>query len=169
MSPNGTMIQKANFKVLAHWLGFAGIIGLYFFVIRPIRVGFTSMLIEYVEPAIITEKGVELKQAATSVILSLSSQDAHTLKEFTYGLSFNSFFLVATLGLWALKDFKHPIQILILIHLLGWITATLFFMAGVYLHPNWWVGSDLITVYLIPMASLSWVAIVYAEQKRAPS
>ena len=42
------------------------------------------------------------------------------------------------------------------------------FFAGLYVHPNWWVGSDLITVYLIPMASLSWVAIVYAEQKRIP-
>ena len=163
------MIQKANFKVLAHWLGFAGIIGLYFFIIRPIRVGFITVLVEYAEPAIITAKGVELKQAATTVILSFSSQDAHTLKEFTYGLSFNSFFLFATLGLWALKAIKNSIQLLILIHLLGWITATLFFIAGLYLHPNWWVGSDLITVYLIPMASLSWVAIVYAEQKRKPS
>ena len=163
------MIQKANFKVLAHWLGFAGLIGLYFFVIRPIRVGFITVLVEYAEPAIITAKGVELKQAATSVIFSLSSQDAHTLKEFTYGLSFNSFFLFATLGLWALKAIKNSIQLLIPIHLLGWITATLFFVAGLYLHSNWWVGSDLITVYLIPMASLSWVAIVYAEQKRTPS
>ena len=163
------MFQKAHFTVLLHWLGFTGIIGLYFFVIRPIRVGFITVLVEYAEPAIITAKGVELKQAATSVILSLSSQDAHTLKEFTYGLSFNSCFLFATLGLWALKAIKTSIQLLSLIHLLGWITATLFFMAGVYLHPNWWVGSELITVYLIPMASLSWVAIVYAEQKRTPS
>ena len=80
MSPNRTMFQKAQFTILLHWLGFAGIIGLYFFVIRPIRVGFISMLVEYAEPAIIAVKGVELKQAATSVILSLSSQDAHTLK-----------------------------------------------------------------------------------------
>ena len=58
---------------------------------------------------------------------------------------------------------------LTLIHIIGWIIATLFFFAGLYVHPNWWVGSDLITVYLIPMASLSWVAIVYAEQKRKPS
>ena len=157
------MFHQAHFNVLAHWLGFAGIIGLYFFVIRPVRLGFISMLVEYVEPAIIAAKGVKLKQAATSVILSLSNQDAHPLKEFTYGLSFNSFFLFATHGLWALRDFKNSIQILIFIHLLGWTTATLFFMAGIYLHPNWWVGSDLITVYLIPMASLSWVAIVYAE------
>ena len=68
------------------------------------------------------------------------------------GLSFNSLFLFATLALWALKDFKNSIQILILIHLLAWITATLFSMTGIYLHPNLWVGSDLITVYLILMA-----------------
>ena len=135
------MFHRTHFAILAHWLGFAGIIGLYFFVIRPIRVGFISMLVEYAEPAIITAKGVELKQAATSVNLSFSSQDAHTLKEFTYGLSFNSFFLFATLGLWALKDFKHPIQILILIHLLGWITATLFFLwqAYIFIPTGGWV------------------------------
>ena len=88
------MFDRTHFAILAHWLGFAGIIGLYFFVIRPIRVGFISMLIEYAEPAIITAKGVELKQAATAVILSLSSQDANTLTEFTYGLSFNFLFLI---------------------------------------------------------------------------
>ena len=163
------MFHRTHFAILAHWLGFAGLIGLYFFVIRPIRVGFITMLIEYVEPAIIAAKGVELINSGTALILSIGDQDAHTLKEFTYGLSFNSFFLFATLGLWALKAIKNSIQLLILIHLLGWITATLFFMAGIYLHPNWWVGSDLITVYLIPMASLSWVTIVYAEQKRKPS
>ena len=70
------MFQKAHFTILLHWLGFAGIIGLYFFIIRPIRVGFISILIEYVEPAIIAAKGVELKQAATTVIFSFSSQDA---------------------------------------------------------------------------------------------
>ena len=163
------MFHRTHFAILAHWLGFAGIIGLYFFIIRPIRVGFITMLIEYVEPAIITAKGVELINFGTALILSIGDQDAHTLKEFIYGLSFNSFFLFATLGLWALKAIKNSIQLLILFHLMGWITATLFFMAGIYLHPNWWVGSDLITVYLIPMASLSWVAIVYAEQKRTPS
>lgn len=102
------------------------------------------MLIEYVEPAIIAAKGVELKHAATTVILSLCSQDAHTLKELTYWLSFNSFYLFATLGLSALKGIKNFIQLLILIHFGGWVIATFFFMAGLYLHPNWWVGSDLI-------------------------
>jgi hypothetical protein len=72
-------------------------------------VGYISILIEYVEPAIIAAKGVELKHAATIVILSLSSQDAHTLKEFTYGLSFNCFYLFATLGLSALKGIKNSI------------------------------------------------------------
>ena len=80
------MFHRTHFAILAHWLGFAGIIGLYFFVIRPIRVGFISMLIEYVEPAIIAAKGVELKQAATTVILSFSSQDAQPLRNSPMGL-----------------------------------------------------------------------------------
>ena len=86
MSPNRTMFHQAQFTILLHWLGFAGIIGLYFFVIRPIRVGFITVLVEYAEPAIITAKGVELKQAATTVILTFSSQDAPPLKNSPMGL-----------------------------------------------------------------------------------
>ena len=80
------MFQKAHFTVLLNWLGFTGIIGLYFFVIRPIRVSFITVLVEYAEPAIITAKGVELKQAATTVILTFSSQDAPPLKNSPMGL-----------------------------------------------------------------------------------
>ena len=126
------------------------------------------MLMDYIEPVLSTLKDVGLRNSATTLILSKRNQEAHSLKEYTYGLSFNSFFLFASLGLWALKNFKNSMLTLIIIHLLGWIIATVFFFAGLYLHPNLWVGSDLITVYLIPMASLSWVAIVYAEQKRIP-
>ena len=127
-----------------------------------------SVLLDYIEPTISMMKEVGIRNSATTLILSIGNQEAHSLKEFTYGLSFNSFFLFASLGLWALKNFKNSMLTLTLIHLLGWIITTLFFFAGLYVHPNWWVGSDLITVYLIPMASLSWVAIVYAEQKRIP-
>lgn len=161
--------EQRSTPKFVQWLGFAVIIGLYFFVIRPIRVGFISALMDYIEPVMPTLQEVGIRNSATTLILSIGNQEVHSLKEFTYGLSFNSFFLFASLGLWALKNFKNSMQTLILIHLLGWIIATVFFFAGLYVHPNWWVGSDLITVYLIPMASLSWVAIVYAEQKRKPS
>ena len=169
MSPKLTIPEQRSTPKFVQWLGFAVIIGLYFFVIRPIRVGFISALMDYIEPVLPTLQEVGIRNSATTLILSIGTQEAHSLKEFTYGPSFNSFFLFATLGLWALKNFKNSMLTLTLIHLLGWIIATLFFFAGLYVHPNWWVGSDLITVYLIPMASLSWVAIVYAEQKRIPS
>lgn len=169
MSPKPSIPLNRGTPKIIHWLGFGAIIGLYFFVVRPIRVGFISALMDYIEPVLPTLKEVGIRNSATTLILSLGTQEVHSLKEFTYGLSFNSFFLFASLGLWALKNFKNSMQTLILIHMLGWIIATLFFFAGLYIHPNWWVGSDLITIYLIPMASLSWVAIVYAEQKRIPS
>ena len=159
-------IRWSSFCYQTFWLCFASIIILYFFVVRPIRVGFISMLLDYMEPALSVLKGVGIRNSAT---ISLDSyywkSRGHSLKEFTYGLIFNSFFLFATLGLWTLKNFKKSMLTMILIHMLGWIIATLFFISRLYVHPNWWVGSDLITVYLIPMASLSWVAIVYAEQK----
>ena len=169
MSPKFSIPEQQSTPKLVHWLGFAVIIGLYFFLVRPIRVGFISALMDYIEPVLPTLQELGIRNSATTLILSIGNQEAHSLKEYTYGLSFNSFFLFASLGLWALKNFKNSMQTLIIIHLLGWIIATLFFFAGLYVHPNWWVGSDLITVYLIPMASLSWVAIVYAEQKRKPS
>ena len=168
MSPKSSIPEQRSIPKIALWLGFAVIIGLYFFVVRPIRVGFISALLDYTEPVLPILQDVGIRNSATTLILSIGNQEVHSLKEFTYGLSFNSFFLFASLGLWALKNFKNSMLTLIIIHLLGWIIATVFFFAGLYLHPNWWVGSDLITVYLIPMASLSWVAIVYAEQKRIP-
>ncbi len=168
MSPKSSIPEQRSIPKIALWLGFAVIIGLYFFVVRPIRVGFISVLMDYIEPGLPTLEEVGIRNSATTLMLSIGNQEAHSLKEFTYGLSFNSFFLFASLGLWALKNFNNSMLTLIIIHLLGWIIATLFFFAGLYVHPNWWVGSDLITVYLIPMASLSWVAIVYAEQKRIP-
>lgn len=169
MSPKLTIPEQRSTLKFVHWLGFGVIIGLYFFLVRPIRVGFISALMDYIEPVLPTLQELGIRNSATTLILSIGTQETHSLKEYTYGLSFNSFFLFASLGLWALKNFKNSMQTLIIIHLLGWIIASLFFFAGLYIHPNWWVGSDLITVYLIPMASLSWVAIVYAEQKRKPS
>ena len=169
MSPKLTIPEQRSTLKFVHWLGFGVIIGLYFFLVRPIRVGFISALMDYIEPVLPTLQELGIRNSSTTLKLSIGNQEAHSLKEYTYGLSFNSFFLFASLGLWALKNFKNSMQTLIIIHLLGWIIATVFFFAGLYVHPNWWVGSDLITVYLIPMASLSWVAIVYAEQKRKPS
>lgn len=160
--------EQRSAPKFVHWLGFSAIIGLYFFVVRPIRVGFISVLMDFMDPILSTIKEVGIRNSATTLVLSIGNQEAHSLKEFTYGLSFNSFFLFTSLGLWALKNFKNSMLTLTLIHLLGWIIATLFFIAGLYVHPNWCVGSDLITVYLISMASLSWVAIVYAEPKSIP-
>ncbi len=47
--------------------------------------------------------------------------------------------------------------------------ATMFLFAGLSLHPNWWIGYDLITVYLLPLASMALVAIRYAQQLTIPS
>ena len=136
MSPKTDISEQRSIAKIVHWLGFVGIIVLYFFVVRPIRVGFISVLLDYIEPAMSTVKEVGIRNSATTLILSIGTQEAHNLKEFTYGLSFNSFFLFATLGLLALKDFKNSMLTLTLIHIIGWIIATLFFFAGLYVHPN---------------------------------
>ena len=127
MSPKLIMTTKEYTPKIAFWLGFMVIIGLYFFLVRPIRVGIISALLDYIEPVLPTLQDVGIRNSATTLILSIGTQEVHSLKEFTYGLSFNSFFLFASLGLCALKNFKNSMQTLILIHLLGWIIATVFF------------------------------------------
>ena len=56
--------------------GFASIIILYFFVVRPIRVGFISMLLDYMEPALSVLKGVVFSNSETTLILTNGNQEA---------------------------------------------------------------------------------------------
>jgi hypothetical protein len=96
-------------------------------------------------------------------IESLNVEPADSL-EYTYAPAFNMFFMVASLALWLLDDLRSSLITLSIIHITSWITATIFLFAGLTLHPNWWMGSDLITVYLLPLASMALVAIRYAQQ-----
>jgi hypothetical protein len=79
-------------------------------------------------------------------------------------MAFNSFYLFASLGLLIINDIKSSLYTLSAIHATGWVLATMFLFAGLTIHPNWWIGSDLITVYLLPLASMALVAIRYAQQ-----
>ncbi len=84
--------------------------------------------------------------------------------EYTYAPAFNMFFMLASLSLWLIGDLRSSLLILSIIHFTSWITAIVFLFAGLTLHPSWWIGSDLITVYLLPLASMALVAIRYAQQ-----
>ena len=91
MSPKFSIPKHRSTPKIVTWLGFAVIIGLYFFIVRPIRVGFISALLDYIEPVLPTLQDVGIRNSATTLILSIGTQEVHSLKEFTYGLSFNSF------------------------------------------------------------------------------
>lgn len=94
---------------------------------------------------------------------NLNGEPADSL-EYTYAPAFNMFFMMAILSLWLLDDVRSSLFTLSAIHAIGWVLATMFLFAGLTLHPNWWIGSDLITVYLLPLASMALVAIRYAQQ-----
>ena len=157
---------------LRKWIGFCLIIAGYFFFIRPLRVGFLSVLIPMIEPLLESSSLIELRHSSTTIIATiyenlpiehLNGEPTDSL-EYTYAPAFNMFFMMASLALWLLDDLRSSLLTLSIIHIVSWITATIFLFAGLTLHPNWWVGSDIITVYLLPLASMAFVAIRYAQQ-----
>jgi hypothetical protein len=140
-------------------------------------VGFLSVLIPMIEPLVELSSLIELRHSSTTIIATMyESLPMENLNrgpadsfEYTYAPAFNMFFMLASLALWLLGDLKSFLLPLSIIHVTSWITATIFLYAGLTLHPNWWIGSDLITVYLLPLASMSLVAIRYAQKLPIPS
>lgn len=162
MSQKNTPIVSFYKNSLNKWVGAGLIIACYFFLIRPLRVIFITVLAPMIQSNLLEEPLVELTNSSTTVILTVLNSSyftSSTAQSFTYSPAFNFFFCLACVGLWMLGDLKQSIKLLSLIHLIGWLIATVFLAAGIFNHPTWWIASDLITVYLIPMASMALVAI----------
>jgi len=170
--PSPNFLSPRYSHYLRKWIGFCLIIVGYFFLIRPLRVGFLSVLIPKIEPLLEQSLNVDYYRNATSlnfIVTNGLSTEANVISNYTYMMAFNSFYLFASLGLLIINDIKSSLYILSAIHATGWVLATMFLYAGLTLHPNWWIGSDLITVYLLPLASMALVAIRYAQQLTIPS
>ena len=166
MSQKNTPIVSSYKNSLNKWVGAGLITACYFFLIRPLRVTFITALVPMIQSNLLEKPFVELANSSTTVILTVLNSSyftSSTAQSFTYSPAFNFFYCLACVGLWMLGDFKQSIKLLSLIHLLGWLIATVFLAAGIFNHPNWWIASDLITVYLIPMASMALVAIRYSQ------
>lgn len=153
---------------LQKWLGLVFIVNAYFFVIRPLRVEFISVLVSIIEPALDQLSSIFMRHSSTTLIFNIGfgeSSQPQTFQEYTYGPALNMFFVLATVGLWFIEELNSSIKTLVLIHVMGWFTASTCLFLALFVHPNWLVGSDLITVYLIPMASMALVALRYARQR----
>ena len=165
MSQKNTPFVSFFLNSLNKWTGAGLIIACYFFLIRPLRVMFVTALVPMIQSKLIEVPLVELAKSSTTVILTVLNSSyftSSTAQSFTYSPAFNLFFCLACVGLWMLGDLKQSIMSLSLINLLGWLIATLFLAIGLFNHPTWWIASDLITVYLIPMASMALVAVRYS-------
>ena len=165
MSQKNTPIESFYKNSLNKWVGAGLIISCYFFLVRPLRVMFITVLVPMIQSKLIEIPLVELANSSTTVILTVFNSSyfaSSTAQSFTYSPSFNLFFCLACVGLWVIGDLKQSIKSLSLIHLLGWLIATVFLTIGLFIHPTWWIASDLITVYLIPMASMALVAVRYS-------
>ena len=166
MSQKNTPIESFYKNSLNKWVGAGLITACYFFLIRPLRVMFITALVPMIQSKLLEEPLVELANSSTTVILTVLNSSyftSSTAQSFTYSPSFNLFFCLACVGLWVIGDLMQSIKSLSLIHLLGWLIASVFLAAGIFNHPTWWIASDLITVYLIPMASMALVAIRYSQ------
>jgi len=167
-----TFLSPRYSHYLRKWIGVCLIIAGYFFLIRPLRVGFLSVLIPMIEPLLEQSLNVEYYRNATSlnfIVTNGLSTEVNVISNYTYMMAFNSFFVFASLGLLIINDIKSSLYTLSAIHATGWVLATMFLFAGLTIHPNWWIGSDLITVYLLPLASMALVAIRYAQQLNTAS
>ena len=167
-----TFLSPRYSHYLRKWIGVCLIIAGYFFLIRPLRVGFLSVLIPMIEPLLEQSLNVEYYRNATSlnfIVTNGLSTEVNVISNYTYMMAFNSFFVFASLGLLIINDIKSSLYTLSAIHATGWVLATMFLFAGLTIHPNWWIGSDLITVYLLPLACMALVAIRYAQQLNTAS
>ena len=165
MSQKNTPIVSTYKNSLNKWVGAGLITACYFFLIRPLRVMFITALVPMIQSNLLEKTLVGLANSSTTVrltVLNSSYFTSSTAQSFTYSPSFNLFFCLACVGLWVIGDLMQSIKSLSLIHLLGWLIASVFLAAGIFNHPTWWIASDLITVYLIPMASMALVAIRYS-------
>ena len=153
---------------LKRWLGIISFAVIYFLVIRPLRVHFVDLLFAFLDPLILEIESAALKKSATTIILVVSEQaiqNSQKIFEYTYAPTFNSFFLIGISGLWYINQHINTLKYLIYIHLFGWLLSSLFLLAGLVLDLEFWIGSDLITVYLVPVASMALVAIIFSNTR----
>ena len=153
-------------SLLKRWLGIISFTLIYFLVIRPLRVHFVDLLVTFLDPLILEIENAALKKSATTIILVVSEQaiqNSQKIFEYTYAPTFNSFFLIGISGLWYIKQHINTLKYLIYVHLFGWIFSSLFLVMGLVLDVDFWIGSDLITVYLVPVASMALVAITLSN------
>ena len=154
---------KSLFK---RWLGIISFTLIYFIMIRPLRVYFVDILFALLDPLILEIEIAALKKSATTIILMVSEQavqNSQKIYEYTYAPTFNSFFLLGISGLWYINQDIYTLKYLIYIHLFGWLFSSLFLVYGLVLDVDFWIGSDLITVYLVPVASMALVAIIFSN------
>ena len=153
---------------LKRWLVIISFAVIYFLVIRPLRVHFVDLLFTFLDPLILEIESAALKKSATTIILVVSEQaiqNSQKIFEYTYAPTFNSFFLIGISGLWYINQHINTLKYLIYIHLFGWLLSSLFLLAGLVLDLDFWIGSDLITVYLVPVASMALVAIIFSNTR----
>ena len=154
---------------LKRWLGIISFTLIYFLVIRPLRVHFVDLLVAFLDPLILEIEYAALKKSATTIILVVSEQaiqNSQKIFEYTYAPTFNSFFLIGISGLWYVNQHINTLKYLTYIHLFGWLFSSLFLVTGLLLNVDFWIGSDLITVYLVPVASTALVAIIFSNSRK---
>ena len=168
MSQTSFIDDLSSKSFLKKWLGIISFTLIYFLVIRPLRVHFVDLLVAFLDPLILEIDSVALKKSATTIILVVSEQaiqNSQKIFEYTYAPTFNSFFLIGISGLWYINQHINALKYLIYIHLFGWLFSSLFLLAGLVLDLDFWIGSDLITVYLVPVASMALVAIIFSNTR----
>ena len=131
-----------------------------------LRVHFVELLFTFLDPLILEIEIAALKNQLLSYLWYLQAiQNSQKIFEYTYAPTFNSFFLIGISGLWYVNQHINTLKYLTYIHLFGWLFSSLFLVTGLLLNVDFWIGSDLITVYLVPVASMALVAIIFSNTR----
>ncbi|HCD53570.1 MAG TPA: hypothetical protein DEQ34_14065 [Balneolaceae bacterium] len=154
---------------MLHWLKksllLIVLIGVYFLGLREIRkIGHNALMGSLLPDNYgeITDGLFFFSQSSVSFTLAESMEADHGWQ---YKMPFGSFFLFSILGLVFVGGKSSDYGVLALIHVTGFVLSTLFVWIGLRAGNGFFVVPDMLSRYLVPLASLGLVALVYLRQK----
>jgi hypothetical protein len=107
---------------------------------------------------------VQFSYAPTSIAFMYELEDGG-LVEGGYKIPFGRYFLLAFAGIVLLGLSKKTIYALLILHLSGLILLNMCFYLGIYAYIPLVLGADLLSKYIIPLASFVTVAIGFIMKR----
>ncbi len=140
----------------------------YFFGIRELRQEMHDVYMGTIFPETYGQINEDYSYISeSSVSFTIYTIDDTQSKAWQFRMPFDSYWLFGTLGLILLGAKKENYVALIAIHLTTGVLNVLFVVIGLKGYDFLLISVDFICRYLIPLASLGYVSIVFGQHQRA--